>query len=117
MTFIIGLAAVVLLSSVGVPDQLITSAAAAAPDPEQSVDARPVPAKKEAKCAEESAPKVTRKKPVWPQPGRAEVSVPDPGKLADVGVLPVQVGQVQGAGLDDKTKGVRAGLNYSEPIT
>jgi RHS repeat-associated protein len=104
VAFIVGLAAMVLLSSLGVPDQLIQSAAAAAPDPEQSVDARPVPAKKvAAKGAEESAPKVTPKKPVWPQPGKAEVSVPQPGKLADAGALPVKVGQVKGVGLDKVT--------------
>ncbi|MFG1970011.1 RHS repeat-associated core domain-containing protein [Nonomuraea fuscirosea] len=95
-----GLASLVLISSVGVPDQLIQQAAAAAPDPEQAVDGRPVPDKKTAKGAEESAPKVTRKKPVWPQPGKAEVSVPEPGKLAEAGALPVRVGRVEGAALD-----------------
>ncbi|NJP91609.1 hypothetical protein HCN51_19455 [Nonomuraea sp. FMUSA5-5] len=98
---VVSLASLVLISSVGVPDQLLQPAAAAAPpEPEQSVDARPVPDKKTAKGAEESAPKVTRKKPVWPQPGKAEVSVPEPGKLAAAGTLPVQVAQAQGAGPD-----------------
>ncbi|RVX41120.1 intein/RHS repeat-associated protein [Nonomuraea polychroma] len=47
--------------------------------------------------------KVEPKKPVWPQPGKAEVAVPQPGKLADAGALPVKVGQVRGAGLDKVT--------------
>ncbi|WP_262380260.1 hypothetical protein [Nonomuraea sp. PA05] len=44
------------MSALGVPDQLIEPAAAAS-DPEQSVDARPVQEKKAAKGAEESAPR------------------------------------------------------------
>ncbi|MGN9784927.1 RHS repeat-associated core domain-containing protein [Nonomuraea sp. ZG12] len=103
VTLVIGLASLVLISSVGAPDQLIQQAAAAAPDPEPSVDGRQVPAKKTAKGAEESAPKVTRKKPVWPKAGQAEVSVPEPGKLAGAGALPVRVGQVEGAGPDKVT--------------
>ncbi|MFC5830642.1 RHS repeat-associated core domain-containing protein [Nonomuraea insulae] len=100
VALVVGLATLVLISSVGVPDQLIQQAAAAAPDPEQSVDARPVPDQKVAKGAEGSTRKVTPSKPVWPKPGRAEVSVPAVGKLAEAGALPVRVGQVAGGGPD-----------------
>ncbi|MET7339552.1 RHS repeat-associated core domain-containing protein [Nonomuraea sp. NPDC005650] len=103
VALVVSLVSLVLISSVGVPDQLIQQAAAAAPDPEQSVDARPVPERKVIKGAEESAPKVTSKKPVWPKPGKAEVNVPAVGKLADAGSLPVRVGQAPGAGLDKVT--------------
>ncbi|WP_187414954.1 polymorphic toxin-type HINT domain-containing protein [Nonomuraea sp. PA05] len=103
MTLVVSLASLVMISSVGVPDQLIQHAAAAAPDPEQSVEGRRVPDKKTVKGAEESAPKVTRQKPVWPKAGQAEVAVPEPGQLAEAGTLPVLVGQVQGAALDKVT--------------
>ncbi len=93
---IVGLSAMVLISSVGVPDRLVERAAAAVPDPEQSVDGRPVPKREVPKGAEETAPKVERRKPVWPKAGSTEVSVPEVGKLADAGTLPVKVGQVKG---------------------
>ncbi|MEU8151555.1 polymorphic toxin-type HINT domain-containing protein [Nonomuraea sp. NPDC048901] len=82
------------------PDQLVERAAAAAPDPEQSVDGRPVPKREVPKGAEESAPKVERRKPVWPKAGTAEVEVSAVGKVAEAGTLPVKVGQVKGGGLD-----------------
>lgn len=97
---IIGLCSLVLISSVGVPDGLVSRAAAAAPDPEQSVDGRAVPGKKAVKGAEESVPKVERKKPVWPKAGAAEVRMPEVGKVSEVGALPVRVGPVEGAGVD-----------------
>ncbi|MET7460417.1 RHS repeat-associated core domain-containing protein [Nonomuraea sp. NPDC005501] len=61
------------------------------------MDGRPVPVKKAAKGAEESVPKVERRKPVWPKPGSAEVQVAEAGKVAEVGALPLKVGQVKGA--------------------
>ncbi|MFK4042275.1 polymorphic toxin-type HINT domain-containing protein [Nonomuraea wenchangensis] len=103
VTLVVSLASLVMISSVGLPDQLIQQSAATAADPEQSVDGRPVPAKKTVKGAEESAPKVTPKKPVWPEAGQAEVAVPEPGELAEAGALPIRVGQVQGAELDKVT--------------
>ncbi|MFF0773413.1 RHS repeat-associated core domain-containing protein [Nonomuraea wenchangensis] len=98
VAFLIGLAAVVMVSSLGVPDQLVQSATAAASDPEPLVDAQRVPAKKAAKGAEESVPKVERKKPVWPQPGKAEVSVPSSGEFVGADSSPVKVGQKRGKG-------------------
>jgi hypothetical protein len=100
VALIVGLSALVLISSVGVPDRLVEQAAASAPDPEQSVDGRPVAAKKAAKGAEESVPKVERREPVWPKAGSAEVEVPAVGEVAEAGTLPVKVGQVKGGGLD-----------------
>ncbi|GAA2289906.1 RHS repeat-associated core domain-containing protein [Nonomuraea roseoviolacea subsp. roseoviolacea] len=61
------------------------------------MDGRPVPVKKAAKGAEESVPKVERRKPVWPKPGTAEVQVAEVGKVSEVGGLPLKVGQVKGA--------------------
>ncbi|MEV6159126.1 RHS repeat-associated core domain-containing protein [Nonomuraea sp. NPDC052129] len=97
---IVGLCSMVLISSVGVPDQLVERAAAAAPDPEQSVDGRPVPKREVPKGAEASAPKVERREPVWPKAGTAEVEVPAVGKVAEAGTLPVKVGQAKSSGLD-----------------
>ncbi|MEU8109108.1 polymorphic toxin-type HINT domain-containing protein [Nonomuraea muscovyensis] len=97
VAFVVTLVGLVLVSGVGVPDQLVQRAAASAEDPEQSVDGRPVSAKKAAKGAEESVPKVERRKPVWPKAGSAEVKLTDVGKAAQAEGLPVKVGQVKGA--------------------
>ncbi|MFB9201104.1 polymorphic toxin-type HINT domain-containing protein [Nonomuraea spiralis] len=99
MALVMGLSVLLLISSVGVPERLVDQAAAAAPDPEQSVGSRPIPKKKTVQAAEESTPKVKPAKPVWPKPGKAEVSVPPVGELAEAGALPVKVGQVRGAAL------------------
>ncbi|TYB56005.1 hypothetical protein FXF51_45125 [Nonomuraea sp. PA05] len=43
---------------------------------------------------------MTRKRPVWPAPGKAEVSMPEAGGLAEAGALPVRLARIQGAGPD-----------------
>ncbi|MET9246178.1 DUF5615 family PIN-like protein [Nonomuraea sp. NPDC003709] len=97
MVLVIAVAMAVLISGLGVPDNLVVPAAASVegPDPETSVDGRPVAKEKVAKGAEESQPQVERKEPVWPQPGTAEV---DPGaKAVAAGGLPVRISEVKGA--------------------
>ncbi|MFI6712786.1 hypothetical protein ACIBF7_40550, partial [Nonomuraea sp. NPDC050478] len=100
VALLIGLACLMLISSIGVPDVLIPQAAAAEPDPEQSVRGRDVPGKKVAQGAEESVPEVRREKPVWPQAGTAEVDLAEAGEVAAAEKLPVRLGQVKGAGPD-----------------
>ncbi|MGA4987204.1 RHS repeat-associated core domain-containing protein [Nonomuraea bangladeshensis] len=97
MIMVIAVAMTVVISGLGVPDNLVVPAAASveAPGPETSVDGRPVTKAKVAKGAEESQPKVDRKEPVWPSPGTAEV---DPGeKAVAAGGLPVRLSEVKGA--------------------
>ncbi|MBB5773691.1 RHS repeat-associated core domain-containing protein [Nonomuraea jabiensis] len=97
MVLVIAVAMAVLISGLGVPDNLVVPAAASVegPDPETSVDGRPVAKQKVAKGAEESQPQVERKDPVWPQPGTAEV---DPGaKAVTADGLPVRISEVKGA--------------------
>ncbi|MFC4060623.1 RHS repeat-associated core domain-containing protein, partial [Planomonospora corallina] len=82
----------VLVSGIGVPDDLVRRAAAApdAPEPEPSVDGRAVPAPKAAEGAEEKDPKVTPAPPVWPKAGSAEVEIR--AGLERAADLPVRVG-------------------------
>ncbi|GAA1738342.1 RHS repeat-associated core domain-containing protein [Nonomuraea bangladeshensis] len=97
MVLAIAMAMAVVISGLGIPDNLVVPAAASVsgPDPETSVDGRPVTKAKVAKGAEESQPKVERKEPVWPSPGTAEV---DPGeKAVAAGGLPVRLSEVKGA--------------------
>ncbi|MFI6908811.1 polymorphic toxin-type HINT domain-containing protein [Nonomuraea sp. NPDC050394] len=96
---IAGLIGMLVISGIGVPEILMQEAAASGPDPEKSVDARPVEVKKAAKGAEVSARWVAPKKPVWPKAGRAEVALPSGNELVGVGGLPVKVGHVD-AGRD-----------------
>ncbi len=98
MVLAIATAMALVISSLGIPDNLVVPAAASVsgPDPETSVDGRPVTKAKVAKGAEESQPKVDRKEPVWPSPGTAEV---DPGEKAiAAGQLPVRLSEVKGTG-------------------
>ncbi|GAA3523998.1 hypothetical protein FHR32_008672 [Streptosporangium album] len=94
IALVIGVVMAVLISGMGVPERLVQPAAAAVPtsDPEPSVDGRAVPKPKLGKGAEESAPVVKRKDPVWPKPGSAEVEVKS--ALVQAGELPVRVGAV-----------------------
>ncbi|MEO3807294.1 RHS repeat-associated core domain-containing protein [Nonomuraea sp. B1E8] len=96
MVLVIATAMAVVISGLGIPDNLVVPAAASVsgPDPETSVDGRPVTKAKVAKGAEESQPKVERKEPVWPSPGAAEV---DPGEKAiRAGQLPVRLSEIKG---------------------
>ncbi|SEU27341.1 RHS repeat-associated core domain-containing protein [Nonomuraea wenchangensis] len=98
MVLAIATAMALVISGLGIPDNLVVPAAASVsgPDPETSVDGRPVTKTKVAKGAEESQPKVERKEPVWPSPGTAEV---DPGEKAiAAGQLPVRLSEVKGTG-------------------
>jgi hypothetical protein len=45
VALVIGLCSLVMISGLGVPDVLISQAAASGPDPEQAVDGRAVPGK------------------------------------------------------------------------
>ncbi|WP_329092257.1 polymorphic toxin-type HINT domain-containing protein [Streptosporangium sp. NBC_01469] len=94
IALVIGVVMAVLISGVGVPERLVQPAAAAVPgsDPEPSVDGRAVPKPKAAKGAEESAPVVKPKPPVWPKAGSAEVEVTS--ALVRAGELPVRIGAV-----------------------
>ncbi|WP_346115202.1 hypothetical protein, partial [Nonomuraea maheshkhaliensis] len=97
MMLVIAVAMTLVISGLVVPDNLVVPAAAsvAGPDPETSVDGRPVAKARVAEGAEESQPKAERKEPVWPKPGSAEV---DPGeKAVAVGALPVRLAEVKGA--------------------
>ncbi len=87
----------VLISGVGVPERLVQPAAAAVPasDPEPSVDGRVVPKPKADKGAEDSAPVVKPKPPVWPKAGSAKVEVTS--TLARAGELPVRIGAADAA--------------------
>ncbi|MFI7418687.1 RHS repeat-associated core domain-containing protein [Nonomuraea sp. NPDC049684] len=101
---VIAVVMAVVISGLGVPDNLVSLAAAevSGPDPETSVDGRPVPKAKVAKGAEASQPKGERQKPVWPKPGIAQV---DPGeKAVAAGELPVRVATVKGAADVGKVK-------------
>ncbi|WP_157252733.1 RHS repeat-associated core domain-containing protein [Nonomuraea typhae] len=100
VALITGLVAMLVVSGIGVPEVLLQQAAASGPDPEKSVDARPVAAKKAGAGAEESARWVAPKKPVWPTAGRAEVRVPSGSELAGDG--PVRVGRGKGGGAPEK---------------
>lgn len=99
VTLVVGLVAALLASGVGVPEPLIDKAAAAVPEPEPSVDGRPVPKAKVTRGAEESAPVVKRREPVWPKPGSAQVELPEVGRLAAADGLPVKVARVKGGDL------------------
>ncbi|MEV4179640.1 RHS repeat-associated core domain-containing protein [Nonomuraea sp. NPDC049709] len=97
MVLVIAVAMALVISGLGVPDNLVVPAAASVegPDPETSVDGRPVAKAKAAEGAEESQPQVDRKEPVWPKPGTAQV---DPGeKAVAAGELPVRLSEVKGA--------------------
>ncbi|WP_214326040.1 polymorphic toxin-type HINT domain-containing protein [Nonomuraea sediminis] len=96
VALVVALVATLLVSGVGVPEPLVEPASAAGPDPERSVDGQPLPQKKTVKGAEETTPKVSVQKPVWPKPGTATVTLPEPGKVTDAGALPVKVGQAKG---------------------
>ncbi|MFD9946270.1 RHS repeat-associated core domain-containing protein [Nonomuraea sp. NPDC059023] len=100
---IVGLVGMLVVSGIGVPEVLVQRAAAAGLDPEKSVDARAVPVKQAVKGAEGSARWVKPKDPVWPKPGRAQVSLLAVGKLAAVGELPVRVGPAGRGGPDKIT--------------
>ncbi|GGK99072.1 hypothetical protein Ppa06_68410 [Planomonospora parontospora subsp. parontospora] len=89
---VIAVAMSLLVSGVGVPEDLVRRAAAASPDepaPEPSVDGRAVPDAKVAQGVEEKDPKVTPKPPVWPKAGSAEVQA-DAG-LERAADLPVRI--------------------------
>jgi RHS repeat-associated protein len=97
MVLVIVVAMALVISGLGVPDNLVFPAAASVsgPDPETSVDGRPVAKAKVAEGAEESQPQVERKEPVWPKPGTAQV---DPGeKAVAAGALPLRLSEVKGA--------------------
>ncbi|WP_440099377.1 polymorphic toxin-type HINT domain-containing protein [Streptosporangium sp. H16] len=95
----IALVSAVLVSGMGVPENLIGRAAAAAPAPEPSVDGRAVPKKKVTKGAEDSVPEVVRRTPVWPKAGSAEVDLAPVGRVSKAGALPVKVGKAKGSEL------------------
>ncbi|MFC5827206.1 RHS repeat-associated core domain-containing protein [Nonomuraea insulae] len=88
-----------LISGLGMPENLGGPAAAAAsvPDPETSVEGRQVPRAKVDKGAEEKQPTVERRDPVWPEPGSAAVDPPSNHRAVPVGDLPVKVASVKGA--------------------
>ncbi|MFF5210866.1 polymorphic toxin-type HINT domain-containing protein [Streptosporangium sp. NPDC000396] len=91
-------AVTVLVSGVGVPEKLVgvASAVSAAPGDEPSVDGRAVPKPKVGKGAEDSAPPVRHKDPVWPTPGRVEVDLSDVAGVRDVAKAPVRIGPARG---------------------
>ncbi|MEV0830126.1 polymorphic toxin-type HINT domain-containing protein [Nonomuraea rubra] len=88
MSLVIGLITMLMMSGLGVPDNPVY-ASVAGPDPERSVDGRPVAETKVPKGAEESQPKVERREPVWPRPGQAQVNLTS--KPAKAGELPVRL--------------------------
>ncbi|WP_371778487.1 polymorphic toxin-type HINT domain-containing protein [Streptosporangium subroseum] len=98
MALVIGVAMMVLISGVGVPERLVQPAAAAVPTPgpEPSVNGRAVPKLTVGAGAEGSAPVVKPKPAVWPKPGSAEVEVKS--GLVRAGELPVRLGSVAGQG-------------------
>ncbi|RVX42174.1 intein/RHS repeat-associated protein [Nonomuraea polychroma] len=106
MVLAIAVAMAVLISGLGVPDNLVGPAAASvsAPDPETSVEGRPVSKAKVAKGAEGSQPKAERRDPVWPKPGTAVVDPPADHKLVAAGELPVRVAAVKDAAAEGKVK-------------
>src|SRR5687767_12576027 len=99
----IGVVMTVLISGVGVPERLVQPASAAVPgsEPEPSVDGRAVPKPKDAKGAEDSAPVVKPKPPVWPKAGSAEVEVTSaPAKAGELPVRVANAGAGAGVGVD-----------------
>jgi hypothetical protein len=96
-TLVVTLSAAVLVSGVGVPDDLLVPVVAAAiadpPEPE-SIEGSQLKREAPAKGAEDSAdaPKATR--PAWPSAGRAEATLAE--RPAQVGDLPVRLGKAAG---------------------
>ncbi|MBO3751987.1 hypothetical protein J5X84_38465 [Streptosporangiaceae bacterium NEAU-GS5] len=84
-----------LVSGVGVPDGLVSQAAAAAPQTaaaEPSVPGRPVPKPVISTGAEDLLKPATRAQPVWPKPGTVTVTLPTSGFTpVAVGTLPVRL--------------------------
>lgn len=91
-------AVTVLVSGVGVPEKLVETASAvsATPGDEPSVDGRAIPKPKTGKGAEDAAPRVKRKDPVWPIPGRIEVDLSDAASARDAANAPVRIGPARG---------------------
>ncbi|MER6000779.1 RHS repeat-associated core domain-containing protein [Nonomuraea angiospora] len=106
MALAIAVAMAMLISGLGVPDNLVGPAAASVsgPEPETSVEGRPVPKAKVAEGVEASQPKVERQQPVWPKPGAEVVDPPADHKLVAAGDLPVRIATVKGAADAGKVK-------------
>ncbi|WP_155358491.1 DNRLRE domain-containing protein [Acrocarpospora macrocephala] len=96
-TIVVTLSAAVLVSGVGVPDDLLIPAASAAvmdtPEPEP-IEGRELKPEVPAKGAEDRADTPKAKRPVWPSAGKAEATLAD--KSVQVGDLPVRLAKATG---------------------